>query len=352
MCGFTHFLEAFTTWVPIYRFAALLKIATGIVSWATVFSLIPVVPQALSMRSPHELENEIGERKKAEQALERQTEELRIALDKLRQAEEKLRQQNELLEQRVRERTIELEKQTSELKELNAALRRSNEELDDFVHVASHDLKEPLRGIHNYATILQEDCGPYLDQGARDKLATMSRLAHRLEELTNSLLDISRVGRVNLARQEMDVSQVLSKVLESLSITLREKGVRIQIEDQLPVIRGDRIRLGEVFYNLISNAIKYNESKPPEVSVGFRREPDETVFWVRDNGIGIPPKHHATIFRIFKRLHPRDQFGGGVGAGLSIVKKIVERHGGRIWLESNPGSGTTFYFAIPLEGTR
>lgn len=349
LCGFTHFVEAYTTWVPIYRFAGVLKIVTGVVSWATVLSLIPVVPQALAMRSPQELEREIRERERAEAAFERQTTELRVALEKLQQADDRLRQQNEQLEQRVRERTEELEKQASELKTVNDALRRSNEELDDFVHVASHDLKEPLRGIHNYATILQEDCGPTLDQDARDKLTTMSRLSLRLEELTNSLLEISRVGRGNLARQETDIGPVLSKVLESLSITLRERAVRLRIQDGLPRIRADRVRLGEVFYNLISNAIKYNESQPPEVWVGFRSEPGETVFWVRDNGIGIPPKHHATIFRIFKRLHPRDRFGGGIGAGLSIVKKIVERHNGRVWLESAPGSGTTFYFAIPSE---
>jgi PAS domain S-box-containing protein len=238
-----------------------------------------------------------------------------------------------------------------ELKAMNAELARSNQELDDFAYIASHDLKEPLRGIHNYSKFLLDDYGPKFEADGRDKLATLGRLAQRMETLIDSLLQFSRVGRLELASRETDLNELVRSTLEPLQITLREEEVEVRVPRPLPTVRCDRVRLGEVFHNLITNAIKYNDKPQKWVEVGTRGvEGGRPVLYVRDNGIGIPAKHHDAVFRIFKRLHGRDKYGGGTGAGLTIVKKIVERHGGRIWVESTPGEGTTFFFTLGPEG--
>jgi light-regulated signal transduction histidine kinase (bacteriophytochrome) len=239
-----------------------------------------------------------------------------------------------------------------ELKAKNAELARSNQELDDFAYIASHDLKEPLRGIHNYSKFLLDDYGTRLDEEAKEKLATLCRLAQRMETLIDSLLQFSRVGRVELASREADLNELVRSALESLQITLREERVDVRVPRPLPAVTCDRVRVAEVFHNLIANAVKYNDKPQKWVEVGVREAAaGPPVLYVRDNGIGIPPKHHQAVFRIFKRLHGRDKYGGGTGAGLTIVKKIVERHGGRIWVESTPGEGTTFFFTLgPEEG--
>ncbi|HXG13003.1 MAG TPA: PAS domain S-box protein [Gemmataceae bacterium] len=239
----------------------------------------------------------------------------------------------------------------AELQQSNADLLRSNQALDEFAYVASHDLKEPLRGISSYAGFLLEDYADKLDDEGRAKLETLQRLARRLEDLIDALLEFSRVGRVDLAVQPTDLNEVLAGVLDSLRISLQQRGVAVRIPRPLPVVRCDRARIGEVFRNLITNALKYNDKPEKWVEIGYREgaEGGPPVFYVRDNGIGIREKHFDAIFRIFKRLHGRDQFGGGTGAGLTIVKKIVERHGGRVWVESVYGEGTTFSFTLQGE---
>ena len=233
----------------------------------------------------------------------------------------------------------------AQLRERNEMLLRSNQELDEFAYIASHDLREPLRGIHNYASFLIEDYADRLDADGRAKLETLKQLAQRMDALIDSLLQFSRAGRVDLAVQETDLNEVVSEVLESLRISLEVKHVEVRFDHSLPTLRCDRVRIAEVFRNLITNAIKYNDKPHRWLEIGAT-ESEPRVLYVRDNGIGIPPQHHEAVFRIFKRLHGRDKFGGGTGAGLTIVKKIVERHGGRVWLESVPGQGTTFYFTV------
>ncbi len=284
------------------------------------------------------------------------------------------------LERRVDERTTQLQEELAErrraereLAERNALLDQSNRELDDFAYVASHDLKEPLRGIHSFATFLLEDYGDKLDEAGRGKLETLARLSRRMGALLDSLLHYSRVGRVDLAITRVDLDAVVAAVLDTLAVQIEESGVVVRVPRRLPVVRCDRVRIGEVFQNLVANAIKYND-KPGDkwVEIGFgagaevpagpagpaepgsgagAARPAPPVFYVRDNGLGIPSKHFEAIFRIFKRLHGRERFGGGTGAGLTIVKKIVERHQGRIWLESVPEQGTTFYFTLESERT-
>lgn len=248
----------------------------------------------------------------------------------------------EELEQRVEERTRELARRNEEL-------HQSNKELDDFAYIASHDLKEPLRGIHNFSNFLLEDYADKLDDDGRSKLETLMRLTGRMESLIDSLLHFSRLGRVDLAMERVDLNEIVAEVVDSLGITLRAEGVEVRIPRPLPKVRADRVRVGEIFSNLMVNAMKYNDKPQKWIEIGVTRNGKIPVFYVRDNGIGIPEKHHDAVFRIFKRLHGREKFGGGTGAGLTIVKKIVERHRGRIWLESAAGEGTTFYFTLQEE---
>jgi signal transduction histidine kinase len=261
-------------------------------------------------------------------------------LTQIQRRDSELQEAKEALEERVRERTRELEQRNEEL-------NQSNKELDDFAYIASHDLKEPLRGIHNFSSFLIEDYAGQLDDEGRSKLETLMRLTRRMETLIDSLLQFSRLGRVDLAVERVNLNEIVVEILDSLAISLKEDRVEVRVPRPLPTVRSDRVRVGEIFHNLIVNAMKYNDKPEKWIEIGWRENSGgPPVFYVRDNGIGIPEKHHDSVFRIFKRLHGRDKYGGGTGAGLTIVKKIVERHHGRIWLESSAGAGTTFYFTL------
>ena len=261
--------------------------------------------------------------------------------------------------------TRKLLQKVRELERQNMELRRSNQELDDFAYIASHDLKEPLRGIHNYAVFLAEDYAALLDDEGRDKLGTLVRLTQRMEVLINALLETSHVGRLDFAIQETDLNRLVSEVVDSLKISLKQAEIEVRIPEKLPTLDCDRVRVGEVFQNLITNAIKYNDKPGKWIEIGAvaaippaeaplddgpsAAEPPAVAIYVRDNGIGIRKKHFASIFRIFKRLNARDEFGGGTGVGLTIARKIVERHGGRLWVESTYGEGSSFYFTLAAD---
>lgn len=235
------------------------------------------------------------------------------------------------------------------LRQRSAELERSNRELDDFACIASHDLKEPLRGLHNYASFLQEDYAARLDDEGKRYLDRMQRLVERLTALIDRLLAYSRVGSKELPVEPVALDALLDDVVADLQPFLAEQGVGLVRATPLPTLTCNALRVGEVFQNLITNAAKYNDKPEKRVEIGCSgRGATEKppVFYVRDNGIGIAPQHSDSVFRIFKRLHEQEKFGGGTGAGLTIAKKIVERHGGRIWLESAPGEGTTFFFTL------
>lgn len=244
-------------------------------------------------------------------------------------------------------------RKAEELLKLNAELERSNVELDSFALITSHDLKEPLRGIHNYSQMLIESYGEQFDGDGQQKLQTLMRLTQRMESLIESLLYYSRVGRAELMRTEVDLNNLVSETLEMMQLRLHESNAQVHINGALPNVHADAVMLREVFENLIGNAVKYNDKGARKVEIGHLAATEAAtsapIFYVRDNGIGIDAKHHNDIFRIFNRLHGREQYGGGVGAGLTITKKIVERHGGRIWVESTPGAGSTFYFTLQRE---
>jgi two-component system, chemotaxis family, sensor kinase Cph1 len=263
------------------------------------------------------------------------------------------------LELRIKIIGIVLQK-ADELALLNAELERSNIELDAFAYVASHDLKEPLRGIHNYSTFLIEDYGDKLGEDGTHKLATLMQLTQRMEDLIESLLRYSRLGRAELLLQPVALADIVESVLEVIEIS-QPSPVQLQIPRPLPPIECDRAQVTELFTNLISNALKYNDRDDKSIEIGYILPTEsydlvppelarsQTVFFVRDNGIGVRAKHFENIFKIFKRLHPATKYGGGTGAGLTIIKKIVERHGGNIAVVSTFGEGSTFYFTL---GTR
>ena len=231
------------------------------------------------------------------------------------------------------------------------SLQATNKALDEFTYIAAHDLKEPLRGIHNYTSFLKEDYGDRLDDDARQYINSIQRLAERLSALIDRLLAYSRLGSTELAKAPVDVDAVVDAVVEDLSnfwraSSLGGMGIELRRNGSLGTVQGDATRIGEVFQNLISNAAKYNDKPFKSIEVGCDRSGTSPIFYVRDNGIGIQAQHQDSVFRIFKRLHEQNKYGGGTGAGLTITKKIIELHGGRIWLESTLGVGTTFYFTL------
>lgn len=233
---------------------------------------------------------------------------------------------------------------SSEL-QLRHELQRSNEELDSFAQVASHDLREPLRGLQGYAALLHRRYGEQMDESGRQMLDALKQLSARLHDLIEDLLQFSRFGHTQLAIENTEMQALTQDVLSTLHFMLDSNGVTVRIPAELPSIHCDRVRVAELMRNLIANAAKYNDQAEKWVEIGHA----DGVFHVRDNGIGIDPAHHEEIFGIFRRLHDREAFGGGTGAGLAIAERIVHQHGGRIWLESEAGRGSTFYFTLAAE---
>lgn len=227
-------------------------------------------------------------------------------------------------------------------------LRRSNAELQQFAYVASHDLQEPLRMVSSFTQLLARRYRGRLDADADDFIAYAVDGANRLQTLINDLLAYSRVGRQGPALELVDCDAVVDRAIESLQMAIAESGATVT-HDPLPTVRADASQLVQVFLNLIGNAVKYRSAEPPQIHVSAERGAAEWIFSVCDNGIGVEPQYAERIFIIFQRLHSREEFSGS-GIGLAICKKIVERHGGRIWVESLPGRGSRFMFTIPDRG--
>ncbi len=241
----------------------------------------------------------------------------------------------------------------AELGALQAAesdLRRSNQELEQFAYVASHDLQEPLRKVASFCQLLQQRYGGQLDDRADQYIGFAVDGAQRMQDLINDLLAFSRVGRVEQPPTDVDCGLLLERVRTDLSRTIEESGATIVVDGELPTVRGDASLLRVVFQNLVGNAIKFRGEAPPHVELSAVREGDCWRFRVADNGIGIDPEYAERIFVIFQRLHSRSQYEG-TGIGLAMCRKIVEYHGGRMWLDTDTaaGAGSTFYFTLPAE---
>lgn len=231
----------------------------------------------------------------------------------------------------------------------NAELERSNVELDAFAYAASHDLKEPLRGIHNFAELLKLENGNTLPVQGMQRIETILGLVKRMDKLLESLLRYSRIGLTDLDLQNNAIGSILEQTIEVFKQAYPKAGVMFTVQTELPILACDRMRVDIIFSNLIINAHKYNDKAEKTVEIGCDASIDPPIFYVRDNGIGIHADFHDLIFQLFRRLHNREQFGAGNGTGLTIVQKAVKRHGGRIWLDSSPGFGSTFYFTLAPE---
>ncbi len=223
-------------------------------------------------------------------------------------------------------------------------LARSNRDLEQFAYVASHDLQEPLRAVSGYTQLLQNRYPDQLDEKGRQYIAGAADGAIRMQTLIHDLLAFSRVSTQGKSFEPTDLNVVLTKALENLAVTLREASPKVT-SGLLPTVRVDPTQIAQLFQNLIGNAIKFRNNRPLEIDISARRETAQWVLSVRDNGIGIEPQYFERIFQIFQRLHTRLAYPG-TGIGLAVCKRIVERHGGKIWVESQPGAGSTFHFTI------
>jgi len=224
-------------------------------------------------------------------------------------------------------------------------LARSNSELEHFAYVASHDLQEPLRMISNYTQLLARRYQGRFDSDADEFIGFAVDGAQRMQQLINDLLAYSRVGTKGREFEDADLESVLDGALRNLTISIQESGAVIT-HDPLPALRADSGQLVQLLQNLIGNALKFRGDAPPRVHISAQRTGSEWVFGVRDNGIGIDQQYADRVFIVFQRLHTRSEYPG-TGIGLAICKRVVERHGGRIWLESRPDEGTTFFFTLP-----
>lgn len=262
-----------------------------------------------------------------------------------KKAEEAVRQLNIELERKVAERTAQLAERAKDLE-------RSNVELQQFAYVASHDLQEPLRTVASFTQLLAKRYHDKLDDKAREFINFAVDGSKRMQTLINDLLAYSRVGTQAKPLEPLDCNTLLDRVLKSLERAIRDTSAVIT-RDALPHVLADEVQLGQLFQNLIGNALKFCNQKPPRIQISAEPAGQLWKLSIRDNGIGISPEHKERIFVIFQRLHTQQQYPG-TGIGLAICKKIVERHGGHIWVEPAPGGGSIFSFTIPAPtiGTR
>ncbi len=293
---------------------------------AVDYLLKPIVPEILRSKV-----SVFVELKRKNDLLKQKNQELERSIAERVRIEEDIRRLNAELEQRVAERTEELS--------------RTNEELRQFAYVASHDLQEPLRTVGSYAQLLARRYQGKLDEDADEFIRYVVEGVYRMHGLLNDMLAYSRVTEARARPTRFVESEAaVHGAIMNLAASIRESGAEIT-QDALPQVVSDDSQLTQLFQNLIGNAIKYRSAAPVRIHIGVRLEKDEWVFSVKDNGVGIEPRYHERIFGIFKRLHGKELPGTGIG--LAICKKIVERHRGRIWVESEPGMGSTFCFTLP-----
>lgn len=264
------------------------------------------------------------------------------------QVEEEIRRLNNSLESRVKERTTELEAQARELECRSTELQRSNSDLTQFAYVASHDLQEPLRMVGSYMGLLARRYTGQLDETADRYIQFAVEGANRMQALIHDLLVYSRVGTQVVEKKAVSSEQVLRIALKNLDLVIKESSAVVRYEN-LPFVEADETKLIQVMQNLIGNAVKFHkETEPPDILVTAQRADGEWLFAITDNGIGFDPIYCDRIFEVFQRLHGVGRYTGN-GIGLAICRRIIEHHGGRLWAESQPEVGSTFFFTLPFE---
>jgi light-regulated signal transduction histidine kinase (bacteriophytochrome) len=253
-----------------------------------------------------------------------------------------------LMQERTR-RALEadLVESQEKLRQAVEDLEDSNTELERFAYIISHDLQEPLRNVSNYVQLLKKRYSDELDQDAHEFIEFASGGARRMRQLIQGLLEYSRVSTRGQAREPVDMQEVLQDVRHDLEPRIGETGASVTSGD-MPTVQADPIQMRRLIQNLLGNALKFRSEEPPRVHVGAARKDGFWKFQVEDNGIGIRRDQQSSIFNIYRRLHREPQYEG-TGIGLAVCKKIVERHGGHIWVHSHPGEGSTFFFTVPIE---
>jgi signal transduction histidine kinase len=341
-CGTTHIMNVWTLWHPDYWLSGSIKAVTAIVSFYTALTLIPLVPQALALPSPAQLEaannalqKEIIERKRVEHELREYKENLEKLVEQ-RTAE--LAKTNELLQQEVTQRQQSQEKMALLLKELES----TNKELNDFAYIVSHDLKAPLRGISSLSEWLLADYADKLDREGQELINLLIVRVHKIHNLIDAILQYSRVGRIKEEIRLVNLNDVVTEVIELLQPI---ENVKIEIANQLPFIEFEKTRIEQVFQNLLSNAIKFIDKPQGKITIDCTEVDGYWQISITDNGPGIEKQHFERIFKIFQKLSDSKN-SNSTGIGLAIVKKIVEMYGGEVWVESELGVGTTFFFTL------
>ncbi|MCD6224635.1 MAG: GHKL domain-containing protein [Deltaproteobacteria bacterium] len=256
---------------------------------------------------------------------------------------------NVIQEARKRKKIGEILKQNeTKLESLVDKLEAKNEELETFVFMISHDLKNPIFTIQGFTNALREDFGDLLSEKSGQYIRYIDNAAEKINQLVNDLLKLSRIGRLTGRKENYNFELIVNEALQEIMPRIKERDIEIKIQENLPDVFGEKKWLVQMMMNLLTNAVKYigQENPAPRIEIGAEQQRGENVFFVRDNGIGIKEEFFEIIFQVFQRLHSAKKFAGGSGIGLAIVKRIVELHGGRIWLSSETGNGTTFFFTL------
>jgi len=308
-CGTTHLMEIWTIWRPDYWVSASLKAFTAVISIATAVTLIPMLPRLLALRSPADLE--VLNREMA----------LEIARRRLAEAESAVRTEE---------------------------LRRSNEQLATFARITSHDLREPLRSVGSFSQLLARRYRHQLDTDADEFFGHVLKGVRRMEGLLDDLLAHLNASTAPHRPQPVEVGTSLGRVMHGLRATIGRSGAHIT-HDVLPAVRGDLERIELLLHHLLANSLKFRREEAPRIHLGAVRDGALWRFTLRDNGIGIAPEHVADLFTVGRRFHAREQYRGN-GVGLAICRRIVERHGGRIWLDGGAEAGAVFHFTLPALG--
>jgi len=287
---------------------------------------------------------DITERRKSEKVLEKLIQEL----EERQKLLEKQKYDIEVSRRAIKNVATDMMEAKEILEYQKGILEDVNKELDDFTYIVSHDLKEPLRSIDAYSKFVIDDYNNKLDEEGRHYLERIRANTERMKKLIEDLLEISRLKKRGSTIEEVDIAELIGEAKMRVEYLIKQKGAEIIIKGALPKVFCDRVRLTEAFLNLITNAIKFNDKSKPVVEIGCNDKADFYEFYVKDNGIGIKEEYFDKIFEIFQRLGKREDFEG-TGAGLTIVKKIIQMHKGEIWIKSKTGEGSEFYFTIPKE---
>jgi signal transduction histidine kinase len=363
-CGLTHLVDAAIFWWPVYKLSALIRLGTAIVSLGTVFALIQVTPKVLELKSPEMLERMVEDRTAALHELNAR---LRMEIKNREQVEAKLSEMNTQLEEksqrlmRINEELLNRErdllKSEEKVLELNADLENKvelrtreldamNKELEAFTYSVSHDLRAPLRSIHGYTTILSESHGPHLDGEGNRLLRIIAKNSHYMGQLIDDLLNFSRTSRTKLSKLPFNTHDHVQGIVNDLLLAEKERKIKIDLMPLEPC-RGDITTLRQVWINLLSNAFKYTRKKDETwIEIGNILHKQEIWYYIKDNGVGFDMAYIDKLFGVFQRLHRHEEFEG-TGVGLALVKRIIERHGGRIWAEGQVNEGAAFFFSLP-----